>query len=65
MHQRWENLLFLCWIVRPAGLQRTLAEGLRVHTRDGNAHFGLSPFFLRDLHPPGYRHCFGFLIFSN
>jgi uncharacterized protein YqjF (DUF2071 family) len=45
MHQRWENLLFLCWIVRPADLQRTLAEGLRVHTRDGNAHFGLAPFF--------------------
>lgn len=52
MHQRWESLLFLHWIVDRDELQRTLPAGLQVDTCAEKAYVGLTPFFVRNLRPP-------------
>ena len=52
MHQRWEKLLFLHWTLSPEALQPTLPCGLTIHTYEGEAFVGLSPFFMRNVRPP-------------
>ncbi|HEU0128531.1 MAG TPA: DUF2071 domain-containing protein [Pseudonocardiaceae bacterium] len=51
--QRWRVLTFLHWAYDPTEVQRLLPGGLSVHTHDGLAWVGLTPFLLQDLRPPG------------
>lgn len=53
VYQRWRALTFLHWAYDPADVQRLLPSGLDVHTHDGVAWVGLTPFLLCDFHPPG------------
>jgi uncharacterized protein len=52
-HQRWQTFTFLHWAYDPADVQRLLPSELEVHTYDGLAWVGLTPFLLCDFHPPG------------
>ncbi len=52
-YQRWRTCTFLHWAYEPADVQRLLPSGLKVHTYDGVAWVGLTPFLLRDFRPPG------------
>ncbi|HEX8932926.1 MAG TPA: DUF2071 domain-containing protein [Pseudonocardiaceae bacterium] len=52
-HQRWQAFTFLHWAYDPAEVQRLLPSELQVHTHDGLAWVGLTPFLLSDFHPPG------------
>jgi uncharacterized protein YqjF (DUF2071 family) len=52
-HQRWQTFTFLHWAYDPADVQRLLPPDLEVHTHGGLAWVGLTPFMLRDFHPPG------------
>lgn len=52
-HQRWQTLTFLHWAYDPVDVQRLLPADLEVHTFDGLAWVGLTPFALADFHPPG------------
>jgi uncharacterized protein len=52
-HQRWQTFTFLHWAYDPAVVQRLLPSELEVHTYDGLAWVGLTPFLLSDFHPPG------------
>jgi uncharacterized protein len=51
-HQRWQTCTFLHWAYDPADVQRLLPPELQVHTHDGLAWVGLTPFLLCDFHPP-------------
>lgn len=53
VYQRWRALTFLHWAYDPAHVQRLLPAGLDVHTHDGVAWVGLTPFLLCDFRPPG------------
>jgi uncharacterized protein YqjF (DUF2071 family) len=52
-HQRWRKLTFLHWPYDPAQVQRLLPAELEVHTHDGIAWVGLTPFLLSDFRLPG------------
>jgi uncharacterized protein YqjF (DUF2071 family) len=52
--QRWRTITFLHWAYDPVDVQRLLPSGLDVHTYDGVAWVGLTPFFLCDSRPPGF-----------
>jgi uncharacterized protein len=52
MYQTWRWLGFLHWPYPPAVVQRLLPERLAVHTFDGRAWVGLTPFLLQDLRTP-------------
>ena len=52
-YQRWQTITFLHWAYDPADVQRLLPAELEVHTHDGLAWVGLTPFLLTDFHPPG------------
>jgi uncharacterized protein YqjF (DUF2071 family) len=52
-HQRWRKLTFLHWPYDPAQVQRLLPAELEVHTHDGLAWVGLTPFLLSDFRLPG------------
>ena len=52
--QRWRVFTFLHWAYDPAEVQRLLPTELTVHTHDGLAWVGLTPFLLQDLHPSGF-----------
>jgi len=52
-HQRWHTFTFLHWAYDPADVQRLLPADFVVHTHDGLAWVGLTPFVLADFHPPG------------
>jgi len=54
IYQRWRTFTFLHWAYDPADLQRLLPSGLDVHTYDGVAWVGLTPFLLCDFRPPGF-----------
>ncbi|HYZ36736.1 MAG TPA: DUF2071 domain-containing protein, partial [Pseudonocardiaceae bacterium] len=51
-HQRWRKLTFLHWPYDPAQVQRLLPAELEVHTHDGLAWVGLTPFLLSDFRLP-------------
>lgn len=51
--QRWDSLTFLHWSYDPDVVQRLLPEGLEVHTFDGLAWVGLTPFRMLGLRVPG------------
>lgn len=53
LFMRWERLLFLHWAWDPGTIQKTLPEGLRVDTHEGQAWLGVVPFFMRRVHPTG------------
>ena len=53
-YQRWRACTFLHWAYEPADVQRLLPSGLKVHTYDGVAWVGLTPFLLCDFRPPGF-----------
>lgn len=53
LFMRWEKLLFLHWAWDPGTIQKTLPEGLRVDTYEGQAWLGVVPFFMRRVHPTG------------
>jgi uncharacterized protein len=53
MWQRWSELLFLHWIVRPEEVQRTLPPGLTVDTFQDAAWIGIVPFFMGRVRPRG------------
>jgi uncharacterized protein YqjF (DUF2071 family) len=53
MHQRWEHLLFLHWMVDPVRIQSTLPVELTVHTFDGTAYLGIIPFFMKNVRAVG------------
>ena len=44
IRQRWEDLLFLHWRVKPAVLRALLPEGLELDTFEDQAYVGLVPF---------------------
>lgn len=52
-YQRWQTFTFLHWAYDPAEVQRLLPADLEIHTYDGLAWVGLTPFVLADFHPPG------------
>lgn len=52
LYQRWDRLTFLHWAYDPAVVQRLLPSGLRVHTFEGRAWVGLTPFVMRGARPP-------------
>jgi uncharacterized protein YqjF (DUF2071 family) len=52
-YQRWQIFTFLHWSYDPVDVQRLLPSDLEVHTFDGLAWVGLTPFVLADFHPPG------------
>lgn len=52
-HQRWRTFTFLHWAYNPADVQRLLPADLQVHSHDGLAWVGLTPFLLTDFRPPG------------
>jgi uncharacterized protein YqjF (DUF2071 family) len=52
LYQRWESITFLHWSYEPAVVQRLLPPGLVVHSLEGRAWVGLTPFVMRDLRLP-------------
>jgi uncharacterized protein YqjF (DUF2071 family) len=52
MYQTWTWLGFLHWSYEPAVVQRLLPGRLRVHSFQGRAWVGLTPFLLEDLGTP-------------
>jgi hypothetical protein len=52
MYQTWSWLAFLHWSYAPAVVQRLLPDSLQVHTLEGRAWVGVTPFFLEDLRTP-------------
>lgn len=53
MFQDWRNLTFLHWRYSSAAMARLLPSELQPDLFDGTAWLGLTPFCLRNLHPPG------------
>ncbi len=53
MRQRWADLLFLHWRLRPEEVQGTLPPGLRVDAFAGAAWVGVVPFFMEAVRPAG------------
>jgi uncharacterized protein YqjF (DUF2071 family) len=49
MHQRWQDLLFLHWVIDPERIQAKLPKGLTVDCFDGQAYLGVVPFFMRNI----------------
>ena len=47
MRQRWHDLLFAHWPVRPEALEGRLPEGLEVDCHDGKAWLGVIPFTMK------------------
>ncbi|MBV9031955.1 MAG: DUF2071 domain-containing protein [Pseudonocardiales bacterium] len=54
IYQRWQTFTFLHWAYDPGDVQRLLPSGLDVHTYDGVAWVGLTPFLLCDFRLPGF-----------
>jgi uncharacterized protein YqjF (DUF2071 family) len=52
MYQTWTWLAFLHWSYEPQVVQRLLPDSLQVHTFEGRAWVGMTPFFLEDLRTP-------------
>jgi uncharacterized protein YqjF (DUF2071 family) len=52
MYQTWTWLCFLHWSYDPGTVQRLLPDGLKVHTFEGRAWVGLTPFLMEDLRTP-------------
>src|SRR5215216_6808958 len=52
MYQTWSWIAFLHWSYDPRVLQRLLPDRLQVHTFEGRAWVGVTPFFLEDLRTP-------------
>jgi uncharacterized protein YqjF (DUF2071 family) len=52
MYQTWTWLTFLHWSYPPAVVQRHLPDSLQVHTFEGRAWVGVTPFLLEDLRTP-------------
>ena len=52
MYQTWGWLAFLHWSYEPSAVQRPLPDGLEVHTFEGHAWVGVTPFVLGDLRTP-------------
>jgi uncharacterized protein len=46
--QRWLFMTFLHWAYEPAAVQALLPPELEIHTRDGRAWVGLTPFLMGD-----------------
>jgi hypothetical protein len=53
MTQRWNDLLFAHWPLRPAELTPLLPEGLAVDTFDGSAWIGVVPFWMEKVRMHG------------
>jgi uncharacterized protein YqjF (DUF2071 family) len=53
MHQRWTNLLFAHWPVRPEALRPLLPPSLVIDTFDGDAWVGVIPFHMGNVRPRG------------
>jgi uncharacterized protein YqjF (DUF2071 family) len=51
MHQRWTNLLFAHWPVRPESLRPLIPESLEIDTYDGDAWVGVIPFQMSNVRP--------------
>lgn len=51
MEQKWRDLLFIHWEIEPSDIQRTLPQGLYVDTFEEKAYVGITPFFMKDVHP--------------
>jgi uncharacterized protein YqjF (DUF2071 family) len=51
--QRWNDLLFVHWPIRPQAIQDTLPPGLFVDTFEGDAYLGIVPFFMQRVRPTG------------
>lgn len=52
MYQTWTAIAFLHWSYPPATVQRLLPDSLKVHTFEGRAWVGVTPFLLEDLRTP-------------
>jgi uncharacterized protein YqjF (DUF2071 family) len=52
MYQTWTWLSFLHWSYDPAAVQRLLPASLKIHTFQGRAWVGLTPFLMEDLRTP-------------
>jgi uncharacterized protein YqjF (DUF2071 family) len=52
MYQTWTWLSFLHWSYDPAVVQRLLPASLKVHTFQGRAWVGVTPFLMEDLRTP-------------
>jgi uncharacterized protein len=52
MYQSWTWLAFLHWSYDPQVIQRLLPDSLVVHTFEGRAWVGMTPFLLEDLRTP-------------
>ena len=53
MHQRWTNVLFAHWPVRPEALRPLLPPSLAVDTFEGEAWVGVIPFHMSNVRPRG------------
>jgi uncharacterized protein YqjF (DUF2071 family) len=53
MHQRWTNLLFAHWPVRPEALRPLLPPSLIIDTFEGEAWVGVVPFHMSNVRPRG------------
>ncbi|WP_324650390.1 DUF2071 domain-containing protein [Georgenia sp. H159] len=51
--QGWHDLTFLHWAYPPDVVQALLAPGLRVHTAEGSAWVGVTPFRMHAVRPVG------------
>jgi uncharacterized protein len=49
----WQTMTFLHWSYEPEAVQRLLPSGLEVHTYDGKAWVGLTPFVMKGFRPNG------------
>ena len=53
MHQRWTNVLFAHWPVRPEALRPLLPSSLEPDTFEGEAWVGIIPFQMSNVRPRG------------
>ena len=53
MHQRWTNVLFAHWSVRPETLRPLLPPSLDIDTFQGEAWVGVIPFHMSNVRPRG------------
>ena len=51
MHQRWTNLLFAHWPVRPEVLRPLIPPSLVIDTFEGDAWVGVTPFHMSNVRP--------------
>lgn len=60
--QRWHELLFAHWHVKPEAIQRLLPDSLEIETFDGAAWLAIVPFTITDVRPRGLP---GLPVISN